>query len=695
MKYWAYFMAFLLFIVGVSAFDANIITYRSVYNPGETFQAEVLLDEAPSGSLTHINFDLYREKSIAALIFVEKLNDRHYFIYFNIPDAEGGTYYFRLKNVKYLEGEILKSFNKNKEFKISNLNPGFDYLIENQNQDGSLGNIKETSLATLALKNVYGENAENALSYLVANADPLGCYPKGNCNVIDTSFALITLKNFNQNYIKTKNWLNDAGNNFDIGSWQLEANGNGVCNYNNQNYTISGQSIIDIADANINLNCSSRFSFILNHNYLGSSHNIIQNSGNNLTYTIDDSGCYGLNYRSSCDYISTLYASWALKDTGENFPQDYLTNNRLDNRTIDHALGYLIYNDEYSRDWLLNNQINDYWSYYSASISQSPDYYVSALAAYALKNEIIFEDAKNYLNDKTGSNVLTSSMILHLLFDDQVKFDSISISPGIVNNKNSFDLILTNNGNPLTALIEAPNFTGLPSSVSLIGSSVFNINVPSSEGSFEINLEYANKSYTIPVILESISEGLVLLPPPRDALKFILDKDTVNLTLNKKDILIDELKFTNEWDVDISNASIILTGNLGEIVKLDQDHFDVVNSGGMISIEIMINSDKNPKLNSYQGFVVLKSEKTVDSFAMILNFKEDYESTGEKVFEDNEEIAEEESTTSPSKRTEDKKSGNLWWLWMVIIVIIGIVIFLFLRRRKVVEEDIGDFIKKN
>jgi hypothetical protein len=682
--------------VSVNAFDASILTYRDNYMPGETFQAEILFDEAPSGSLTNVNFDLYNGGSIATLIFVEKLNNKHYFVYFNIPDVDEGNYYLRLKNVKYLEGEILKSFNKNKEFKISNINQGFDYLVENQKNDGSFGNIKETSLVAIALKNVYGEEANDAISYLVSNLDPLGCYPNGNCNVIDTSLAMITLKKFNQNYIKTKNWLGDAGNNFDVGSWQLEANGNGACSYNDNDYTINGQSTLDILSPNINFSCNSLFSFNLKHNYLGSSYNIFQMSGNNFTYVIDDSGCYGVSYRKKCDYISTLYASWALKEAGENFPWDYLVNNRLDNRTIDHALGYIIYKDIYSKDWLLNNQINSYWSYYSASISQTPDYYTSALSTYALKDEIVFGDAKNYLKTKTEDNVLTSSMILSLLFDDQTKSNSISISPGIVNNKNSFDLILTDNGNPTTVLIEAPNFTGLPSSVNLIESSVFKVNIPSNQESFEIILEYSNKSYTIPVILEDVSEGSVLLPPPKDALKFILDKEVVNITMNKKDILMDEIKFMNNWDIDISNVSIILTGNLGEIIELDDNHFDIVISGGIVSTEITINSNRNPEFNNYQGFVVLKSEKTVDSFGMILNFEENYEGTSEKVFDEgNEEVINGEENKIDSTKKPVEKKSSLWWLWVIIMVITGITVFLFFRRKRTIEEDIGDFIKKN
>nr|AQS33979.1 hypothetical protein [uncultured archaeon] len=697
MKRLQYFFVFIILAASASAFDANVVTYRDNYAPLETFQAEVIFNEDPAVDLTSTNFELYRDGSIATLNFVEKLNSRHYFVYFDIPNTEDGEYHFKLKNVKYIEGEILKTFGKQKPFNVNSINDGFDYLISSQNPDGSFGTAGKTALAGLALKNAYNEMANNAVSYLTANQDPTGCYPNGNCKVIDSSLALIALKEFNENYIKTRNWLKDAGNNYEIGSWNLKINGNGVCSYENENYTISGQLDIEVSSSNITIECDSEFNFILRHSYLGNDYNIYEYFGSEFSYGIEDSGCYGVGFKDKCDYISTLYASWGLQKVGEFYPEDYLINNRLENRTLDHALGYIIHGDDYSRDWLLNNQIGSYWSYNSASISQTPDYYISALASYALKDEIVFAGSKNYLSDKTENDMLSSSMILYLLFNDQTIQDSVSVSPGIVNNKNIFELVLTNHENPVSVNIEAPNFTGLPSEIELGGSSEFEVNIPENTESFEINIEYSNKSYTIPVILEVIEEGTVLLPPPRDALKFILDKDIINLTANRRDVLFDEISFTNSWDFNIGNVSIILTGNLNEIIELKEDRFDLIGSGDTISTELTINSERDAGLNFYQGFIVLKSAKTVDSVPMILNFEEGETAADEgatdamDVEAENEETIEETVSTTSS---QEEEKGSLWWLWLLIILIIGVIAFLFFRRKKVITEDLGDYIKK-
>ena len=45
MKYLPYFFVFLVLLVSVNAFDANILTYRSDYTSFETFQAEIIFDD--------------------------------------------------------------------------------------------------------------------------------------------------------------------------------------------------------------------------------------------------------------------------------------------------------------------------------------------------------------------------------------------------------------------------------------------------------------------------------------------------------------------------------------------------------------------------------------------------------------------------------------------------------------------------
>src|SRR3989338_4056138 len=100
MKRWLLYLFVLLVIcANVSAFDINILTYREEYSPLETFQAEIILDKEPLNELTSLNFEFYGGKQIGILLFLEKLSSKRYFVYFNIPNIEGGDYSFKVKNV--------------------------------------------------------------------------------------------------------------------------------------------------------------------------------------------------------------------------------------------------------------------------------------------------------------------------------------------------------------------------------------------------------------------------------------------------------------------------------------------------------------------------------------------------------------------------------------------------------------------
>ena len=686
MKRLLYLLVFLIFCISVSASEINILTYREEYNPFETFQAEIILDKEPLNGLTILNFEFYGDKQIGIILFLEKLSSKRYFVYFNIPDVERGEYIFRVKNVNIIDG-ALRRISEEKTIKVNKVNPGFEYLTDNQNQGGNFGDITKTSLSALALKNIDNEKANMAISYLLNNQDPKGCYPVGNCNVKDTSFVLMALSKFNQNYIKTKNWLKDAGNNFGLGVWNLRLEGNGVCGQ----IQLNGVYNLNVEDNEINITCNDEVDFTLTHNYLGNSYTIYEYTGNEFSYLIDDSGCYGLGYKQSCDYISTLYASWALNEINEDFPEEYLDNNKLDNRTIDHALGYILYNDNYDKDWLLNNYFNGYWSYNSISISQTPDYFVSALSAYALKNEIIFDDAKDYLMDKTKDNVLDSALILYLLFDDEIESPSVSINPGIANKKKSFNLKIKNNKEPITIIIDAPNSTNLPPEAYLVNELNYNINV---KESFDILISYGNYSYTIPVIGpdQVLEEGLPLLPPPKNAIQFF--NEDVELTLDIKDSLTDELRFINNWNYDLMNITLGITGNLKSILNIEQNHFDSIESNETLDTLIYLNQEKSPIYPKYEGDLIIKSSRnTIDSLHFLVNFETEPASESEE--EQSEEIIEEEQSEGGSTATKPpEKRKSLWWIWIIIILVIGVLIFIFLRRKKEVTETFNEYAEK-
>ncbi|MFH1210205.1 MAG: hypothetical protein V1663_05460 [archaeon] len=695
----------------VNAEEIVINVPRSDYRVYETFQAEIFFNINPV-QVSVSNFELrdMNNIKIATPLFLEKISDNYYFVYFDLPNLEKGQYKFWVKNINYVQNGILKETGNSKIINVDNINSGFAYISSQQNIDGSFGNIKETALASLALKNTYYDKANNAINYLINNQDPTGCYPKNNCNVEDTSFALLALDTFDKNIVKTKNWLKDASNNFELGTWNLIINGvNANCTINNQNFLINQELNFILSNNNLLVNCSVNVTMKLMHGYLGNSYEIFNENAKYKNYSINDNECYGYYYKSNCNYQSTGYANFALKNIGEETNLDWYKVNSQDTETLYYALLYLIEQDDYSYDWLMNNLQVNYWSDKATSINQDPNNYVSAFAAYALKEDPVYSDVKNYLKDKTSSNVQDGALILYFLFNDEIKLPSVSINPGIVNNLDFFLLRIKNNNlEPINVQIIAPNFTALPSNVLLQNELTYNINLLNNLNlsSFNIEIKYDDYNYIIPVLTEiqtsfNFSSPLILLPPAQDSIEIIDEENEVineiNNTLNYDDRIRDSIFFKNKFGFTLHNITLILTGNLDEIIKLDNYNYDEIESNETIESEFIINDDRNPEFNEYSGYLIINSyEGTFTSLPIVLYFITEEENVN--VDEDeiepdiNESISDDTNKTGTGTDGEEKKSKK--WLWIipiVLILIIGIVI-IYLNSKKKEVKSFDDFI---
>jgi len=691
--------ALIILATAVNALDIIISIPRTDYQAGETIQAEVFLSDISTQDLTLSNFEFLNENNekIQVALFLEKLSNTHYFVYFNTPtNIQKGNYKFKVKNVNYISENILKQTSAEEPFYIDSVNPGFSYLSQQQNPDGGFQDTQTTALASLALKNIYPDKSQQAINYLVQNQDPTGCYPEGNCNVKDTAFALLALDEFNQNIIKTKNWLKDASNNFGLGTWSLIISStNAVCVLNNQNITITQQQSYIILSESISLECNQNVTLTLNHSYLGNTYQIFTETTSSKQYTIDNSGCYGSTYKSNCDYEITGYAVWVLSQLNENPSTEYLENNHSDTQTLDHALLYLIINNQYSFDWLLNNLQNNYWSSQSASLNQNPDNYISAFAAYAIREDVNYEGIKSYLYDKTTTNPLTSALILYLHFNDELLQPSLSITPGIINQQDPFILTLTNNKDPITVEIIAPNFTSLPTSLLLINTQTFVVNPPENTQSFNIEIKYSNLSYLIPVLTSYENGTSNLLPPPINAISILNFPVLINQTLNPDDKTEDIIEFYNSWGFPLYNISFVLTGTLGGIITLEQTNFDVIQAKETLTQKVITNKNRNPELEDYSGYLIITSQQgTISSVGFNLHFTVDQPPLPEQEEDLNETLEEEpDNNEEPNDEEEEEKSSP--WLWLIpffIILIIGILIF-FLKGKKIKTQTFDQYLQ--
>jgi hypothetical protein len=106
----------------VYAQDIKIDLAKNNYNLYETLQADIVFNLSLTEKITASNFgliDKYNE-TIPISIFLEKLSNNNYYVYFNIPKLNSDTYYFMIKDIKYLDN-ILKITSKKNEFYLNNL----------------------------------------------------------------------------------------------------------------------------------------------------------------------------------------------------------------------------------------------------------------------------------------------------------------------------------------------------------------------------------------------------------------------------------------------------------------------------------------------------------------------------------------------------------------------------------------------
>ena len=106
----------------INAQDIVISLSKDNYHQYETLQAEVFINLSLMDKITASNFALINKENeiIPTSIFLEEISKDHYFIYLDIPKLDNNTYYFLVKDVKYID-IILKKISKSKEFYLSNI----------------------------------------------------------------------------------------------------------------------------------------------------------------------------------------------------------------------------------------------------------------------------------------------------------------------------------------------------------------------------------------------------------------------------------------------------------------------------------------------------------------------------------------------------------------------------------------------
>lgn len=721
----------LVVLPSAMAFEMTISAPRNSYIPYETFQAEIKTDFAPSTriALTNIFLENHLGEKVPISPSLTRIADTHYFIFFTTPYVSIGDYSLVVKDVTYLDRKDnhLKQATSRINFFINSTNRGFDYILSKQAPEKyfvSVKDAKATSMASLAIKKTYPASANQSAIYLEENIKaPENCFPVGECRVVDTVLSMLALKEFGLE-TNPNPWLNGAFNKQKQGEWFLSITShNTTCIINGHKREITEDTAeIPMTTLTTTLDCTTTPVIKITHRYMDFSYTMYSSSiFSNLTYTIDDSRCWGKEYKSPCDYESTAYAAWMLQNLGQTIEPEtieWMKNNLGEEKTLNHALNYLVTKDIYSREWLMATlKDKGYWG--ATSQSEKPDLYATTMAAYAMKDDApnLYAKVRSFMADKTSGDVFTSSSSLYFLFSDQVIPSVVRMDPGLVFQKSNFELLLENHGEKNELKIDAPNLTKLPPYLLLDGTQSFKISVPENQTSFNIRISYDGKEYVLPVItaykipvikqpeskeselnttIEPSPPTPVLLPPPKDALMFITKSPEININISKHNKKI-SLRFKNQWEYPLHNITFKMDGLLYKILSLDQAMAGDIEPDEIkeqtMSIKIPLDGSK------FQGTITASSiEGTLTTLPVTLHYDEEKSDTEEKKI-----ILEE----SPSGRLPDVKSssGNaippikpeknktVMLVFTILGLVLVILILYFMFRKKIVKiESFDDYM---
>jgi len=308
----------------------------------------------------------------------------------------------------------------------------YKWLVK-QSDDGDFGSIEETVFSYLALRNI-GEDVQTskAIKWLKdQKSESQDCFPESGCKIKDTALAALALSKAGEDISGILNWLESSVSPaFVTGNWllQIVAPGSGTCtvSYERLNQTKSENFVLN--NGNITHNCvfSNENRNWLKINSCFESNlvllqpkleldvdcssvdsdvvlTILYNSGNKY-YIVDDKHentatlnmnnvCFGNNPKGSCDYVSSLYSAWALKELGSE-PESglYLTDGYDKRLPLHSSFLYLIFSNEKYLDDLKAKQKDDG--------SFEKNVYFTALANLAQKTD----EATEWLKKKQGSD---------------------------------------------------------------------------------------------------------------------------------------------------------------------------------------------------------------------------------------------------------------------------------------------------
>ena len=198
---------------------------------------------------------------------------------------------------------------------------------------------------------------------------------------------------------------------------------------------------------------------------------------------------------------------------------------------------------------------------------------------------------------------------------------------------------------------------------------------------------YDSSEYLIPVLVidsRNIIEKEASAVKPINAIKFTNVEDSVNVIIEKGDIMTGSLRFVNTWTSNISNIKLSLSDDLSEVVRLSATSFSFIMPNEVKTVTITV--DGSNILKDYIGEVRLTADGVSVSYPVYIHYQES------DVQEQQEVTSTEEppvATTSEEQEKEkqiEMKTG-VFFAIIVIMFVIFIIVIILMKSRKYKPKD--------
>ena len=206
-------------------------------------------------------------------------------------------------------------------------------------------------------------------------------------------------------------------------------------------------------------------------------------------------------------------------------------------------------------------------------------------------------------------------------------------------------------------------------------------------GEKTLQIVYEDSEILIPILVIGKKEvtatqtesNIPQITKTSNSVKIIDPADRINISILQDQIISGSFKIKSFWISDLKNIKLTLTGDLSDILELDQSIFDTFGSNDIKEVYMTVNKNKNINKN-YEGSIIISGDGISSFYPVYVYYKAGAVQQIEP--EPKETVTEQQEQV---KQTE-LKTGVFFSILAIILVVI-MVIIVYTRSKKYKPKD--------